>query len=244
MHARMRFVCAARCMRACKPRARVVRVRAARRRTHKDPFSAVSASKAPAGIAVSWLTPRFLRARDEAATRQSSEAPCACRRRRGVDARERAGRNRACDSACRAASSLARCCSVASRARARARARVRADAIERANATRAGSTKEPMHTHSSCSSSSSTETRDACAHAIRVRRPMHARMQAACARRACARGASPYAQLFQRRQPLEGVRRNRRDLVVLEIPARARRGDASVVGGVVMTQRGEWRGRV
>ena len=44
MHARKRVTC----------ERVVLRVRAARRRTHKD-VSAVSASKAPAGIAVIWL---------------------------------------------------------------------------------------------------------------------------------------------------------------------------------------------
>ena len=50
---------------------------------------------------------------------------------------------------------------------------------------------------------------------------------------ACACGASPYAQVCERRQPVEGVLGNRRDLVAVQIPACARRGDASVVGGAV-----------
>mgnify|MGYP004400631513 CR=1 FL=1 len=76
-------------------------VRAARRHTH-NAVSVVSASKAFSGIAVIRLPERSLRARDEA-TRQSSEAPCDVSQAawRGVDARERAGHNRACESACR-----------------------------------------------------------------------------------------------------------------------------------------------
>ena len=46
----------------------VLRVRAARRRTHKR-VNADSASKAPAGIAVIWLPWSRLRARDEAMRR-------------------------------------------------------------------------------------------------------------------------------------------------------------------------------
>ena len=102
---------------------RVVRVRASRRRTHKV-VSADSPLKAFSGIAVKLLPLSHLRARDEA-PRQSSEAPCDVSQAawRGVDARERAGHNRACVNASRrAASSLARCCAAASPA-----GRVRAD---------------------------------------------------------------------------------------------------------------------
>ena len=94
---------------------RVVRVRASRRRTHKV-VSADSPSNAFSGIAVNWLAERYLRARDEA-PRQSSEAPCDVSQAawRGVDARERAGHNRACESACRLEPrSLARCCAAPS----------------------------------------------------------------------------------------------------------------------------------
>ena len=72
------------------PSACVLRVRAARRRTHKY-FSAVSASKAPAGIAVIWLSQSFLRARDEA--RRASEAP---RRRRAYVCASEAEARREC----------------------------------------------------------------------------------------------------------------------------------------------------
>ena len=160
---------------------RVVRVRASRRRTHNS-VSADSPSKAFSGIAAIWLFWSCLRARDEA-PRQSSEAPCDVSQAawRGVDARERAGHNRACVNASRrAASSLARCCAAASpsvRARERACAPMRWSVGTRRRL--AGSTDEPMHT---CSSSS-TEARDACAHVIGVRRRMHKnRKRAGCSR--------------------------------------------------------------
>ena len=98
---------------------RVVRVRASRRRTHKL-VSADSPLKAFSGIAVIRLLLRYLRARDEA-PRQSSEAPCDVSQAawRGVDARERAGHNRACESACRLEPRSLLRCRVAVRARAR-----------------------------------------------------------------------------------------------------------------------------
>ena len=67
-----------------------------------------------------WLLQRNLRARDEA-PRQSSEAPCDVSQAawRGVDARERAGHNRACESACRLEPRSLLRCRVALRARAR-----------------------------------------------------------------------------------------------------------------------------
>ena len=112
MHVRKRAGCCYQC-------ARVSRVRAARRRTHNS-LSTESLSKAFSEIAVIRLLPRCLRARDEA-PRQSSEAPCDVSQAawRGVDARERAGHNRACESACRLEPRSLLRCRVASRARAR-----------------------------------------------------------------------------------------------------------------------------
>ena len=109
MHARKRVTC----------ERVVLRVRPARRRTHNC-VNADSPSKAFSGIAVIWFLERTLRARDEA-PRQSSEAPCDVSQAawRGVDARERAGHNRACESACRLEPRSLLRCRVAVRARAR-----------------------------------------------------------------------------------------------------------------------------
>ena len=170
---------AAGCMRAGAPHARVLRVIAARRYTHR-PASADNASKAPAGIAVIWLPSRNLRARD-VATRH---------RRRRVSVRgggawtgvsEPAGIVHASR---RAASSLVRCCSVALRARAR---QCRCDGARGHDARRIDRRADTymqqqrvacarrMRACDWCSPS------DACAHARRMRV-------------ACACGASAYAQ--------------------------------------------------
>ena len=62
---------------------------------------------------------------------------------------------------------------------------------------------------------------------VRAAGCMRARKNAPDASAAWRGLAPPYAQLPKRRQPVEGVLGNRRDLVAVQIPACARRGDAS-----------------
>ena len=102
------------------------------------------------------------------------------------------------------------------------RVRADADAMERGGTTLAGSTDEPIHAYSSTKARRMRvcdwcATPDACAQARWMLLSMRARV-------ACACGASGHAQPFQRRQRVEGARRYRRDLVVVEIPACAKRG--------------------
>ena len=83
---------------------------------------------------------------------------------------------------------------------------------------------------SGSSSRSSTEERAMYARARVVRAAglaSRARKNAPDASAAWRGLAPPYAQVCKRRQPVEGVLGNRRDLVAVQIPACARRGDAS-----------------
>ena len=172
-----------------------------------------------------------------------------CRRRRGVAWTRVSERATTVHASRRAASSLARCCAAASPFVPTPFVPTRRCDGARAHDARQIGRRGDAHTQQHQQQQQRGGARWRCMRACDGCAPpdacAQARKRAGCmrARRgACARGASPYAQACERRQPVEGVRRNKRDLVVAERPARARRGDASVVGGAVSVSQAARRG--